>query len=106
MGLNTTAVYISQETYRRVTRQARKAGKAPDDWTREVIEAALQTREQARPQTTLDVLRSAGRVRPLSDALRRKIIPGVTLDEVRKALSEAPGPSLSEIIAEQRGATL
>jgi len=106
MGLNMAAVYISQETYRRVASQARKAGKAPDDWTREVIEAALQMREPIRPRTTPEVLRSAGRVRPLSDALRRRIIPGVTLDEVREALSEAPGPSLSEIIAEQRGATL
>ena len=106
MGLNTIAVHIPQETYRRVARQARKMGKAPDEWTREVIETALQLREQPRPQTTTEVLQAAGRVRPLSEALRQKIIPGVTLDEVRSALSEATGPSLSEIIVEQRGSTL
>ncbi len=106
MGLNTRAVYIPQETYRRVAQQARKMGKAPDEWTREVIETALRMREQIRPQTTTEVLQAAGRVRPLSEALRQKIIPGVTLDEVRSALSEAIGPSLSEIIVEQRGSTL
>lgn len=59
--------------------------------------------EWPRPRTTTEVLQAAGRVRPLSEALRQKIIPGVTLDEVRNALSEATGPSLSEIILEQRG---
>ena len=106
MGLNTMAVHIPQETYRRVARQARKLGKTSDEWTREVIEMALQIREQPRPRTTIEVLQAAGRVRPLSEALRQKIIPGVTLDEVRSALSEAIGPSLSEIIVEQRGSTL
>ncbi len=106
MGLNTTAVHIPQETYRRVAQQARKMGKAPDEWTRELIETALQLREQTRPQTTAEVLQAAGRTRPLSDALRRKIIPGVTLDEVRSALLETAGPSLSQIIVEQRGSTL
>ena len=106
MGSNTMAVYIPQETYRRVAQQARKMGKAPDEWTREVIETALQSREQTHPRTTTEALQAAGRIRPLSEALRRKIIPGVTLDEVRSALSEATGPSLSEIIVEQRGSTL
>ncbi len=58
------------------------------------------------PRTTTEVLQAAGRTRLLSEALRQKIIPGVTRDEVRSALSEATGPSLSEIILEQRGATL
>jgi hypothetical protein len=106
MGLNTIAVHLPQEIYRRVARQAGKMGKAPDEWTREVIESALRTGESPRPQTTTEVLQAAGRVRPLSEALRRKIIPGVTLDEVRNALSKAAGPSLSEIIVKQRGSTL
>ena len=71
--------------------------------SREVIETALLAREKAQPQSTAEVLRAAGRIRPLSEALRGRIIPGVTLDEIRSALSEAAGPSLSEIIDEQRG---
>ena len=103
MGLDTMAVHIPQEIYRRIAKQARQMGKAPDEWTREVIETALLAREKAQPQSTDEVLRAAGRIRPLSEALRGRIIPGVTLDEVRSALSEAAGPSLSEIIEEQRG---
>ncbi len=106
MGLDTMTIYIPQETYRRVARQARKMGKAPDEWTRELIETALLTRERVHPQTTAEVLQAAGRVRSLSESLRDKIIPGVTLDEVRAALTQAVGPSLSEIIAEQRGPAL
>lgn len=43
-----------------------------------------------------------GRTRPLSQTLRDKIIPGVPLDEVRLALAQAAGPSLSDILLEQR----
>jgi hypothetical protein len=44
-----------------------------------------------------------GRIRPLSQTLRRKIIPGVTLEEVRAALTRANDLPLSELILEQRG---
>jgi hypothetical protein len=44
-----------------------------------------------------------GLLSSLSEELRKKIIPGVTLEEVRAALDAAGGPSLSEIIDEQRG---
>jgi len=70
---------------------------------RELLEDALKSRETARPKTARDVLQAKGRVRPLGDTLRRRIIPGVTLDEVRKTLSQAGGPSLSDIILAQRG---
>ena len=106
MGLNTMTIDIPQETYRRVARQARKVGKAPDEWTRELIETALLTHEEVYPRTTAEILQAAGRVRPLSASLRHKIIPGVTLDEVRISLTQAAGPSLSEIISEQRGPAL
>lgn len=68
--------------------------------------AALEAYEAAPAPTAHEVLAAAGRLRPLSDALRNKIIPGVTLDEVRAILSQAAGPSLSDIIHAQRGETL
>ena len=43
-------------------------------------------------------------MRALSPTLRGKIIPGVTLDEVRTILAHTAGPSLCDIIQEQRGA--
>ena len=104
--MSTIVIDIPPETYERLEEQARKAGKAPEALTRELLETALQAREVARPRTAREVLQALGRVRPLSETLRSKIIPGVTLDEVRIALTHAAGPSLSEIILEQRGPKL
>lgn len=101
--MSTIVIDVSAETYRRLEEQARRVGKAPETFTRELVESALEAREEAQPKTAREVLLAMGRVRPLSETLRRKIIPGVTLDEVRAALTQAAGPSLSEIILEQRG---
>ena len=106
VGMNTVTIDLSPETYQRLEEQARKAGQAMEALSRALLEAALKSREGARSQTTRDVLQAAGRARPLSDTLRSKIIPGVTLDEVRTILSHNAGPSLSDIIQEQRGARL
>ena len=94
---------IPPETYKRLEEQARRAGKDPEALTRELIETALRICEEAQPKTAREVLQEAGRARPLSDTLRHEIIPGVTLDEVRLALTQAAGPVLSKIILEQRG---
>jgi hypothetical protein len=102
--MSTIVIDISPESYRRLEEQSRRAGKAPETFSRELLELALQANEERQGQTTRAVLQTSGRVRSLSDNLRRKIIPGVTLDEVRVTLSEAIGPSLSEIILDQRGA--
>lgn len=101
--MSTIVIDIPPETYKRLEERARRAGKAPEALTRELLEAAIQTQEDAQPRTTREVLHTLGRIRPLSETLRRKIIPGVTLDEVRLALKQAAGPSLSEIILQQRG---
>jgi hypothetical protein len=106
VDMNTVAIDLSPETYQRLEEQARKAGRAMDVLSRELLEAALKSSEGVRSQTTRDVLQAAGRAHPLSDTLRGKIIPGVTLDEVRTILLHAAGPSLSDIIQEQRGARL
>ena len=94
---------IPKETYQRLAEQARRAGKAPEAFTRELVETALEAWEGAQPRTTREALQAAGRIRPLSEPLQRRIIPGVTLDEVRAAMAEAAGPSLSEIVLQQRG---
>lgn len=94
---------LPPDTYRRLREQADKAGKAPEALTRELIEVSLLAREGDQVRTARQVLEAAGRLRTLSDSLRRRIIPGVTLDEVRTAISQAGGPSLSEIISNQRG---
>lgn len=102
--MNTLVVDVSEETYRLLEERARSAGKAPEVLGRELIERALWGSNLPAPQSAREVLEMADRTRPLSDALRQRIIPGVTLDEVRAALVEAGGRSLSEIVLEQREA--
>jgi predicted transcriptional regulator len=102
--MNTLTIDLSPETYKRLEEQARRVGQTPEVLGRELLELALRAEEVPRPRTAREILQAAGRTRPLSPALRNKIIPGVTLDEVRAILSHATGPSLGEIIDEQRGA--
>jgi predicted DNA-binding protein len=101
--MSTIVIDIPAETRHRLEEQARRVAKPPETFTRELLEAALEAREEAQPKTAREVLQASGRARPLSETLRRKIIPGVTLEEVRRTLGRAAGPSLSEIILEQRG---
>jgi hypothetical protein len=104
--MSTIMIDLPPESYKRLVEQARRLGQAPEVLSRVLLEAALQAYEAAQPKTAREILEAAGRIRPLSVTLRRKIIPGVTLDEVRAILSQAPGPSLSDIIQEQRGGKL
>lgn len=101
--MGTITVDLPLETYKRLEAQARRAGQDPATLSRELLESALQAREAAQPRTAREVLQAAGRVRPLSATLRNRIIPAVALDEVRMILRRAAGPSLGEIIQEQRG---
>ncbi|MEW6297649.1 MAG: hypothetical protein AB1671_07910 [Thermodesulfobacteriota bacterium] len=101
--MSTITIDLPPETSKRLEEQARRSGQAPEALGRELLEMALRAREAAHLPTTREVLQAAGRIRPLSPTLRGKIIPGVTLDEVRQILTQAPGSSLSEIIREQRG---
>lgn len=103
VAMNTITIDLSSETYKRLEEQARRTGQAPEVLGRELLELALHTEETPRPRTAREVLQAAGRIRPLSPTLRSKIIPGVTLDEVRTILAHAAGPSLSDLIQEQRG---
>jgi plasmid stability protein len=99
----TMLIHLPTDLYEQLKIQARQAGTTPEALTRELLQTALHAHEKPQLHTAREVLQSAGRVRPLSDALRRQIIPGVTLEEVRQALSQAVGPTLSEIIQDQRG---
>ena len=100
--MHTITIDLSPETYKRLAEHARGVGQAPEVLGRELLETALQAYAAARPRTAREVLQAAGRVRPLSPTLRGKIIPGVTLEEVRTILSHTAGPSLSDTIQEQR----
>jgi hypothetical protein len=99
----TIVIDLSPEIYRRLEEEARQVGKAPGAFPRELLETALHAQEEPRPRTAREALQAAGRIHPLSEVLRRQIIPGVPLDAVRRAMSQAAGPTLSTIVLEQRG---
>ena len=101
--MSTIVIDVPPQTRKRLEEQARKVGKTVETLTCELIETALETCQEDRPGTARAALQAASRVRPLSDALRRKIIPNVPLNEVRLTLSQATGPSLSDLILQQRG---
>lgn len=101
--MHTITIDLSPEAYKRLEEQAHSVGQAPEVLSRALLETALQAREAAPSRTVREVLHTAGRLRPLSATLRRTIIPGVTLDEVRTILAQATGPALSDIIREHRG---
>jgi hypothetical protein len=98
-------VRLSLIPYHRLQELAKEAGKTPELLTREIVEGALRERTSPAhptPGTAREILEAAGRVRSLSPSLRERIIPGVTLEEVRTALDEAGGLPLSAIILRQR----
>lgn len=101
--MNPIEIDLPKETRQRLENQARLRGKTVSELGLELIELALRNCEESKPKTAREVLQAAGCVSTLTESLRRKIISGVTLEEVRAALDAAGGPSLSEIIDEQRG---
>ena len=102
--MSSITIDLSPQTYKRLDVQARRIGQDPATLSRELLESALQAREATQSRTAREALQAAGRVRPLSTTLRKRIIPSVTLDEVRMILRQATGPSLSQIIQDQRDA--
>lgn len=101
--MSAIVIDLSADTRRTLEEQASRSGKTPEELSRELIERGLHIQENPPAPTTRDVLARAQRISTLSDAMRRRIIPDVPLDDVRAALNNASGPSLSEIIIDQRG---
>jgi len=103
--MSTLAIELPLETYRRLQERARRVGRPPESLIQDLVEAALREERmgEGSGKSAREILEASGRVRPLSEALRRRIIPGVSLKEVRSALSQAGGPSLSELVLKQRG---
>jgi plasmid stability protein len=100
--METLTVKLSSEADRALRERAAKEGKSIEDLTGEMLERAVA--EGANGMTgARELLEAAGRVRSLGPGLRQRIIPGVSLEQVRRSLADAKAPSLSEIILEQRG---
>lgn len=100
--METLTVRLSSEAYRILRERAAKEGKSVEDLTGEMLEKAAAKGERGMTGAR-EILEAAGRARPLGPGLRQRIIPGISLQQVRESLAEVKGPPLSEIILEQRG---
>lgn len=102
LPMETLTVRLSSEAYQALRERASKEGKSIEDLTGEMLEKAVVKGVNGMAGAR-EILEAAGRVRPLGSALRQRIIAGVSLEQVRRSLAQVEGPSLSEIILEQRG---
>lgn len=93
---------VPPQIYQKLAEKALKLGKDPQVLGCELLESAL-SREPASPEAVREALQARGRLRSLGEELRRRIIPGVSLEEVRQSLKQTAGASLSEIVVAQRG---
>jgi hypothetical protein len=92
-----------EDAYERLAAVAEAEGKAMDELVRELVEQALPSVSYAQ-KSTKEILRDAGLLTELSNDLKALIGDDPpSLDEVIEILSKAGGPSLGEILDQQRG---
>ena len=101
--MSTLTLDIPSAVHEKLAEQAHHTGKRIEVLGSELLESALQAVEISQKKSIRDVLKTRGRIRSLGDKLNHKIIPGVTLEEVRNVLKRTDEPSLSQTILEQRG---
>ena len=98
-------VELPSSEYKRLEEEAERLGKSPQSLIQEWVTERLQP-ESPKPMTererAREALRKAGLLTELGPNLQAMADPTIPIEEIRKALSEVPHPSLSEIIIEQR----
>src|ERR1051326_3590235 len=97
---------ISPDAYKKLQRRAKRDGKPLEQVSVEILEASLGDEpksERSGSNSAREILEEAGMLAHFSPGLRAMIIPGVSLEEARVEFSKLDGPSLSDIIIEQRG---
>ena len=104
--METITVTLPSETYHLLEEQARRAGKKPTQILVELLEEAMKKKRKGFSKTArsaVHILAASDRLRTLSPHLQSKIIPDVSLKDVKATLQKAGSKSLSDIIIEQRG---
>ena len=102
--METLTLNLPSNIYQRLTTAAERLSKSPQIVAQEWL-AKLQLppvppkneRERAR-----QILREAGLLTELGPELKQLADPTISLEEVSAALSQVEGPSLTEIVLEQR----
>ncbi|MFN0070923.1 MAG: hypothetical protein ACKVVP_05470 [Chloroflexota bacterium] len=95
-------VSLSSGAYERLARRAQQRGAPPEEITREILEAALSD-ERTDREIIRGILDAKGLLSKPSARTRVAGAPEISLEEVRDALTATDGPSLSDILLEQRG---
>lgn len=104
--MTTLTLQLPHRVYQQLCEQADRLGKPPQlvaqEWLIERLSGLASEHRNERAKVRA-ALRAAGLLGELTPALRQRANPTVSLEEVEEALARAGGPSLSEIILEQRG---
>jgi|Deesub1362B_J571_1020462.scaffolds.fasta_scaffold02721_4 hypothetical protein len=111
VAMETLTIELSTEVHKLLLRRAAEAGLEIEAMAAEAIRRWLLLPNEAqrmriKRERVRQKLRDAGLIRPISEELRKMIIPNVRHEDVEAAFARAGGKPLSQIIIEQRGPKL
>lgn len=98
----TITIALPDELAEKLRQRSERLQKRPEDLSREILEQALAAEPMAPPSVS-DILERAGMLSKPSPRSLDVSGEAISLDEVRRTLSSSEGPTLSEILLEQRG---
>jgi hypothetical protein len=102
LGMAHLTISLSPEVSERLAQRAKRLQMRPEDLSREILEAAL-SEEPTSNQSARDMLSLAGLLSQPSTLVIDDSDDEISLEQVRSALSIQGGPTLSDIVLEQRG---
>lgn len=103
--MTTLILELPVDVYNQLREMAKTAGKSVETLAQEwLVERAKPTPAKTDRERAREVLKAAGLLAELGPESKKLAESSTaTLEEVQKMLSQAGGPSLSELIIEQRG---
>ena len=98
----TLVLTISPKAYAQLRERAERLGKSAEELSAEIIEAQLAL-EQRPVERLREILEKQGLVQPRTSTGEWDSPNDAELEEIRAAWGALNGPSLSDIVIEQRG---
>lgn len=111
--MDTMIVHVPEKIREQLEKRASSEGKTAQTVALEILardlvppepaaSPAIYETEKEKYERVMKKLREDGLIQPLSDELKKMIIPGVDHEQVFKEMSTAGGKPLSQIVIEQR----
>ena len=100
--METLTLKLPSDIYQRLTTAAEHLSKSPQVVAQEWLAKFQLPPAKNKNKNTRQILREAGLLTELGPELKRLADPTISLGEVSAALSQVEGPSLTEIVLEQR----